>query len=149
MTPQQDFDSTLKRFQKVSDFSGMAPGPMHTCDPCFSSYGIIARWNGVGLCGDATRDSRADGAQMTHPASDDAGCQGPFSFPAIGHPRHVSANPGVWGKAFAAVPCKHRACHVTFFHGKNPLKSAPRASFTNIRANFYPRDLEKTLFLMW
>ena len=31
------------------------------------------------------------------------------------------------------------------FHGKNPLKSAPRASFTNIRANFYPHDLEKTL----
>ena len=31
------------------------------------------------------------------------------------------------------------------FHGKNPLKSAPRASFTNIRANFYPHDWEKTL----
>ena len=30
------------------------------------------------------------------------------------------------------------------FYGKNPLKSAPRASFTNIRANFYPHDLEKT-----
>ena len=43
---------------------------------------------------------------------------------------------------------RHSRTEDCVFHGKNPLKSAPRASFTNIRANFYPHDLEKTHIIL-
>ena len=128
------------------DFSGIAPGPMHTCDPCFSrlKYDCLVKRSQALRGRNLTRDSWADGEPMTHQASGDSSCQGPFSLPAIGHLRYTSENPGVWGKAPAADPCGHRASHATFFHEKILLKPAPKASFTELFAVFYPLDREKT-----
>ena len=146
MTLQRDFEPTLMLFRNDLDFSGIAPGPMHPCEPCFSrlKYDCLVKRSRALRGRNLTRDSRADGAPMTHQASGNGSCQGPFSLPAIGHPRYSSENPGVWGKAPAADPCGHRASHAKYFHEKILLKPAPRASFAKLFGVFYPHALEKT-----
>ena len=147
MTFQRAFEPTLMLLRDDLDFSGIAPGPMHTCDPCFSrlKYDCLVKRSQALRGRNLTRDSRADDGQIMHQASDDGSCQGPFSLPVIGHPRYASENPGVWGKAPAADPCGHGASHATFCHEKKLLKPAPKASFKKLFGVFYPHALEKTL----
>jgi hypothetical protein len=76
------------------DFSGIAPGPMHSCDLCFLrlKYDCLVKQNQALRGRNLTRDSLADGAPMTHQASGAGNCQGPFLLPAIGHPTDLTSD---------------------------------------------------------
>ena len=73
----------------------MAPGPMNIYDPCFLrlQFDCPVKRSQALRGRNLTRDIWADGAPMTHQASGDDNCQGPFSLLAIGHPRYASENP--------------------------------------------------------
>jgi len=85
---------------------------------------------------------------------------------AIGHRRYACENPGVWDKAPASDPYPEwmtadesrrsemslkgiaeipSTNHATFSQERKLQKPAPKASFTRVRADFYPLAKEKTL----
>jgi len=130
---------TLMFPQSNLDFSGIAPGPMLSCDPCSLGlkYDCLVKRSQALRGRNLTRDSWVDGAPMTHQASGDGNCQGPFSLPAIGHPRYASENPEAKPRhpSLASIAI-HDSCHI--YAREKTHETRAQSQFQEIIKRFLP-----------